>query len=347
MSRNAVLRGELIELTAIFQDAAEEDIDPTGLKVSVYPPGSNPELGAGPSTAWVYEATLASGGTGPQASASRLVEKTGTGHYKYTLLVPDDAPLGAAFDRWEGTVDLEDLDETFTFTIVGGGSVSTAILYENNILYVQLDDSIAATDGSTLDEDYIYYLTTTYNPMYSAIRRVRLDLGSLINDIPDDTINFAIFEASLATNANSFATSIADGPFWAFAKREYTTCMAELTLVRALLGDRNLSAQMSKTLGDLSIARGSGLNALRDKMAQLEDCAARWQVTVQTGGEVSPDASLVPDYAVKGTVAEDAIVFNRQWESTSGLGESSRSAANDKVAWSTRRYLRTFRKRNS
>jgi hypothetical protein len=352
MSRNAVLRGELIELTAIFQDAAEQDTDPTNLKVSVYPPGNNPELGASPSDAWVYEATLTDGGTGPQASSSRLVERTSLGHYKYTLLVPDDAALGAAFDRWEGTVDLMDLDETFTFTVVGGGSVGVSQLYENNIVFVQLDESIAADDGSTLGEDYVWYFTTTYNPMYSHIRRVRLDLGPLIADVPDDTVNLAIFEASLHTNAISFVESdIPNLDYLTAAKREYTTCLAELTLVRGLQGSGLGHDRLGKTLADLTVSRG-GLGSMMDKKAaELQECVARWAVPVSSGGNSTPDTSLQPGSAIKGSTADDAIGVGREWHPTSYAGSDtplgntfSRSRTPDGTA-SLRRWVRDYRKR--
>lgn len=353
MSRNAVLRGELIELTAIFQDAAEEDIDPTGLKVSVYPPGNNPELGADPGDAWVYEATLADGGTGPQASAGRLVEKTSTGHYKYTLLVPDDATLGAAFDRWEGTVDLEALDETFTFTIVGGGSVGTSRLNENNIVFIQLADTIAAEDGSTLGEETTWYFTTTYNPLYSAIRRIRLDLGPLIADVPDDTINLAIFEASLQTNAISFVTSdIPNLDYLAHAKREHTACLAELTLVRGLQGSGLGNDRLSKTLADLTVSRGGLGNTLDKIVGDLRECVARWAVPVQTGANATPDTSLQPGSAIKGSTADDAIGVGREWHPTSYAGSEtpagnvfSRSITNDGTS-STRRWVRDYKRRS-
>ena len=44
-------------------------------------------------------------------------------------------------------------------------------------------------------EDYSFYFTTTYNPLYSSIRKLRLEVGAFISNVPDDTVNLAIFEA--------------------------------------------------------------------------------------------------------------------------------------------------------
>jgi len=340
------LRGTNIVLSAHFLDAAGEYADPEVLKISVYPVGKDPEdPDVTVADAWVYNVTTTSGGEGPLADPTRLLVKNATGKYSYTFPIPADAELGAAFDRWEATLDSESLDSTFSFTIVGGGSVGTTQLYNNNILFLTLSDSIMATDGSTLGTETTYYFTTTYTPLYSSIRRVRLDMGQFLANVPDDTINFAIFEASLKADLNKYSTAITNTQVYNASIREYTTCLAEWTLARALLGDSGISERMSKTLGDLSVSRGGNLNALKDAIAKFEDCAVRWEITLQTGGDVGPGMSLRPQVSIKGAWAEDAIVVNRQWEPTSGIGVNTSSAGNDYTYASGRRDLKTFRSR--
>jgi hypothetical protein len=68
--RSSALRGNEIVLTAIFLDAGGDYTDPNPLatlKLSIYPPGHDPRLGAGDDVAWVIDATLDSGGSGPYA----------------------------------------------------------------------------------------------------------------------------------------------------------------------------------------------------------------------------------------------------------------------------------------
>jgi len=346
--RNSVLRGDIIELTAVFLDAAGNREDPKDLTFSIYPPGKNPEHeGVDTTDAWVYDVTLTSGGSGPQADPSCLVEKLSKGSYRYSFLVPEDADIGTAFDRWEAELDHQELDETFTFVIVGGGSVGTTKLYENNRVSISLDSSIASTDGDTLGEDIVYYFTTTYNPLYSSEIRIRLDMGPLVSDVPDDTINLAIFEASLYVDELSFNSNMGDASYLEHAKRQLTTCLAERTIAGALMGDSSISGRLSKTLGDLRVSRGGvsgGINKLFDR---LDACMAKWIPVVESGGELGPHTSHKPTHSVKGATADDSIMVTRQWAPMSSLGghvPSANTRRPDPLG-SSRRGLRTRRKK--
>jgi hypothetical protein len=256
-------------------------------------------------------------------------------------------PVNGIYD--DNTIEYTDPLET-TVT-VSGATITIAItadqLYENNIVYLTMLSSIAATDGDTLGRDTYYYFTTSYNPMFSSIRRVRLDMGSFIANVPDEAIYLALFEASLQANENALYTStITNGSLYLMAKREYTTCMAELILAKALLGNSGVSERMSKSLGDLAVSRGGNLSGLKEALAKFEDCAVRWEITLQSGGDIGPGMSLRPQVSIKGAWAEDAIVVGRQWEPTSGIGVNSHAGGNDYTYASGRRDLKTFRSRN-
>lgn len=342
MSRSAQLRGQQIELIAHFLDAAGEYTTPTNLKLSIYPPGKNPENeGVVLADAWVYNVTLSDPGSGPQVS-SETIEQLGTGRYAYTFTVPGDAALGGAYDRWQGTVDLQNLDETFTFTIVGGGSVGVTQLYQNNVVFIELEKTIAASDGSTLAEDYETYFTTTYLPMYSAIRKVRLDLGSLIENIPDDTINLAIFEASLEADALSFGTVTENVSFFQFARRQYVSCLAEIILLNGMGGGKGGGGK-SKRLADLDVSYRGNIDDLLDKAIA---CQTRWESVLTSAGVVSPFVSQKSEYVIKGWDDPDRPDFlGRLWEPTSSyLGQDVQMpAANIKGKFTTnRRYRRDY-----
>jgi hypothetical protein len=349
MSRNAALRGNDIELTAIFLDAAGDYADPSGITLSIYPPGKDPRnAGVVQSDAWVYGITQNDPGAGPYVDASETIEKIDTGRYKYTFNVPADADLGAAFDRWQGTVDLQALDETFSFTVVGGGSIGTTVLYQNNVVFVKLANTIAATDGSLLADangdnvDYTYYFTTTYNPLYSSVRRIRLELGKLIANVPDDTINFAIFEASLEAAALSFGSTTENSGFFQFARRQFVTCVAEILLlmgVGAGGGDGK-----SKRLADLDVSyRGSNTDELLNRALK---CRARWEATLTSAGALGPGVSQKPKYAIKGYYDPDRPLVGRGWEPTSSYQGSQvqMPAANIKSRYTTnRRWRRDYK----
>jgi len=235
------------------------------------------------------------------------------------------------------------LDNVLTITLDPGQ------LVQNSIVVVTLDKTIADTDGNMLGSDYVTYFSTTYTPLYSSLRRIRFDLGNFISGIQDETIMLAILEASIYTDAIKFATTISNSSFYMQAKREFTTCLAELKLLKGLSADVVSGDRMSKTLGDLSVSRTGTGNALKETMSDLQDCINYWRVVIESGGAVAPNTSLSPEYTVKGADASDAITVARQWEPTSGLG-SYRSAANTKVSnynSSSRKRYRTFRNKTT
>jgi len=102
---------------------------------------------------------------------------------------------------------------------------------------------------------------------------------------------------------------------------------------------------MSKTLGDMEVSR-SGPN-LRERAERLEECVARWQIPLESGGVVAPDTSQQPQYSVKGAIAADAVGFGREWEQTIESGEGyQKPLGNTWERASTRRWVRTYRKRS-
>jgi hypothetical protein len=349
MSRNAAQRGEPITLTATFLDAGGDYADPSGITVAVYPPGFDPRsVGVTLADAWVHGVTLSSSGAGPYVDINQDIDKIDVGRYQYIFTPPADATLGAAFDRWQGTIDLVALDETFSFTVVGGGSIGASQLYDNNAVYITLDSTIADTDGNTLGSDYEAYFTTTYDPLYSSVRRIRLDLGALIVDIPDDVINFAIFEASLEANALTF------GPFstrtsnvlrfFRFARRQYVTCVAELILLNAISAETSVEGK-SKRLADLQVSYGGG-GQFDDLLKKAIGCRMKWESALTSTGEIGPGTSQKPSMVIKGRLDPDRPDFGRDWEPTSthsGIGSEYPAAnAKSKQAVTNRRWKNDF-----
>lgn len=352
-NRSSVLRGNQIQLGITFYDACQNLADPiplSSVSVSIYPPGHDPRLDDEDANAWVLDATLTSGGSGPEADANVTVQHVSTGKFTYTFTVPTDADIGPAFDRWQATVDTEDLDETFTFVIVGGGSVGSSQLYDNNMVFIRLHDTIADTDGNTLGADYEWYFTTTYNPLYTSARRIRLDLGALIRDISDDTINLAIFEASIEADALSFGSiqtrTASVLRFFEFARRQYVTCVAELILLNAINGGSATDGGKSKRLSDLDVSY-NGDSKFDDLLERAISCRLKWEATLTSAGEIGPGTSQKPSMVIKGSLDPDRPDFGRDWEATSthsGIG-SEYPAANIRSRKSLlyRRYKRTFR----
>jgi len=222
---------------------------------------------------------------------------------------------------------------------------ATAQLYENNIVFTKILNTVLATDGTSLVSEQTLFFTTTYNPFYSSERLIRLHLGPVIKDVPNDAVNFAIFEASIMADLVSYSTTITNGTFFLKAKRYYTKCLACLILIEAITGDGTISAGMKKSLGDLSVWRDGNYDAIKDRMDSLRDCVLSWEQSIATGGAIAPGGRLKPAVSVKGANADDAIYVSRQWQPTTGRGVSSRGVGNSSVYASGRRNVRTFKKR--
>lgn len=243
----------------------------------------------------------------------------------------------------------DDAQGELSFSIAISGSTVTleldpGQLGPNELVQVVVSGIQDADDGTEVTE-FSSFFTTKYSPMYTSIRLIRLDLGPIISSVPNETVMLAAYEGSLYVDAVSFsAPSGANSKYLAMAKRRLATCMAELILLRGAVG-LSLGQDMSKTLADLKVSRGGGdIDAVR-KLNDLEECVARWRVPVETGGEISPDTSLKPTNAVKGSTAEDAVGVGREWEPTSAMGGDQTPAANTQKQATARRWVRTYRKR--
>ena len=234
-----------------------------------------------------------------------------------------------------------------TFTLSQADAVITLTLdvdqlNKNNIVKIQISD-VKNADGDTITA-YSSYFTTTYVPTYTSIRRIRLDLGPIIASVPNDTIMLAILEASTHVNAISFVSAIGTSlAYLNHAKRELATCLAELILVQGYQG-LGLGDKLNKTLGDLTVGRSGRDILVGNKETELRECIARWEPVVQTGGEITPDTSLKPVSAVKGSTAEDAVGVGREWEPTSVPG-SGMPISNQQEQATARRWVRNYRRR--
>ncbi len=237
-------------------------------------------------------------------------------------------------------------DDILTIAITDAGDEDTPILV-NNAVFVTLHYSIADTDGNTLGTDYEMYFTTTYTPYWASVRRIRLDLGALIVDVPDDTINLAIFEASLEAQALSFgfrsSTVSSVATFFAFARRQYVTCTAEAILLGAISGSSSAEGGgKSKRLADLQVNFGSG-GQFKNLLERALGCRVKWEATLTSAAETGPGTSQKPSMVIKGRYDPDRPEFGREWEPVSthsGIG-SEYPAANIKSKNSV--YYRRWR----
>jgi hypothetical protein len=224
----------------------------------------------------------------------------------------------------------------------------------NNAVYIELS-SVIGTVGPpalTLGSNQGWFFSTTYSPLYTSARRIRLDLGPLIKNIPDDVLNLAIFEAGIEADAITFGAVVDFSEFFVFARRQFVTCMAESIILRALEGSGSAAtgSGASKRLADLSIKAGSGAAGnIVDVLKKLEACKAKWAPALTSAGTIAPGTSLRPAAVVKGELDPDRPLFGRGWEPTSSYMGSDVGvpAANSRGPRSEtyRRWRRTYQSR--
>jgi len=208
--------------------------------------------------------------------------------------------------------------------------VASGEMVDNALVTITLDSAIASTGGETLSSDYEFWFTTTYSPYYCTLRKLRLDVGAFIGAVPDDTINLAIFEASLEADAFTWATEI-NTNYFNFVRGRYTCCKAaEILLLNATGGATNLK---SKRLGDLAVEYDpKGAN---DALNRALACLEKFEMAVQAGGY----AVQTPAMVVKGELDPDRPPTGRGWSS----GRASLPAANTRYKEAgSRRYTNTY-----
>jgi hypothetical protein len=332
--RNGSLRGQTIKLNVKFLNAAGNLTDPdSSPTIDIFPAGKDPNSGSTTDLdAVILDASQTSLGN---PAGTNYVVRDSIGCYSYEFLVPLSGDIGVWFDRWNAVIDAQPVEAVFMFAIVGGGSIGTSQLFENNRVTVTIDSSLLDTDNHELGQDYEWYFTTTYSPLYSSVRKLRLELGPLVNQIPDDTINLAIFEASLLADAISFTSETSNAGYFEVARREYVTCLAG-----AMLLSNKGTQGKTKRLADLTVELSGDPN---DKLKDLQACIGKWDHVIKSRGELATGTSLKPQGVVKGAFDPDRPVIGRLWTQWCHLLGNDIPAANTKIIKpGSRRAKKTF-----
>lgn len=216
---------------------------------------------------------------------------------------------------------------SISFTSSTSGSTVTLTLVTqlltNNIISITVNNTIKDVDGNQIVlSESEFYFTTTYSPLYVTARRIRLEIGSQLVGVPDDTINFAIFEASRFADAVVYTGSITNSKYFSEIKRNFVVCEASGILLQGISSGGNVS---SKSLGDFSVSYDT--KYLPNMLDRLTDCVDKWLPLLMSGGD-SKDFTR----AVKGLYDPNRPALGRMWTT----GDAIIPGANSKEAY----YLR-------
>jgi hypothetical protein len=219
---------------------------------------------------------------------------------------------------------------------VSGSQISIVVpsgsLPNNKVVYVTLDSTIQGVNGVALGEDYQWTFTTVYSPMYSTLRRIRLSIGNFIQDVPDDTINLAIYMASVMAGEMTWNVDGADNDYYEFVRQQWAHCKAEELLLMNTIG--GAGSLKSKKLGDLQVEYNTS-QAITPALDRALECQAKWEGALMSGGRQEQTAQGV----VKGALDPDRPPIGRGWMHTRSSAHRQTPAANRKTLYTShRRY---------
>ena len=188
--RHAVLTGQTISLRVVFTDDAGKLVDPDSVpNVYIYDESVTLDVVEAELLALTFTSAL----SGPTAST-----KISTGFYELEYVVPSASAEGSWHDVWVAQVDGVDSNKVFSFNVEVGADLSTQGLGSNQLIVIELDASITNLVGDkTLASDLQLSFTTVYSPLYASPSLVRMEIGTFIDYIPDDTLALMIHWSSL------------------------------------------------------------------------------------------------------------------------------------------------------
>lgn len=173
----------------------------------------------------------------------------------------------------------------FIFNKAGDKSVflmpaSGTMLDKNTEYTITVKAGLSGVTTFGLQEEFCFYFTSAFCPLWTTVIKVRLEIGSYIRDLPDDTINRIIHNNSLLafdifTQAGgSFVSECpCNEKDTSYEMARFVLCKTSLDALNAVaLGAGGGGG--SKTLGDLSIKYGTGSDnsGLPRKRKELDLC---------------------------------------------------------------------------
>lgn len=180
-------------------------------------------------------------------------------------------------------------------------------LYVNNRITTTIRN-LKAADGSFVSLPCVHSWTTTYFPRYATPVLVKVECGSFINGVPDDTINMGIYLGSIEADAIVPYDAIIDPKmqsYFSYCKKMYAkfwACSNLLTNSGAYGYKRR-----GKKLGELEVTQ---------ELSNLESLVDQFTAELQYYSQELLNlcySPLKPQMAVKGTLDPDGLVTGRDF----------------------------------
>lgn len=149
------------------------------------------------------------------------------------------------------------------------------------------------------DQEFSTSFYTKLNPFYSTIKRIRSDLGDIIDDVTDERLSFLIFDNSILSQNIASEENLAlleseeKVPYVFKQFVRYRTELDLMTSVYLKLSGRQ--GEVKKTLGELEISRKQNFGALDLKgiLSELKGKLKEWEKALRGTTTSSPVRSAI------------------------------------------------------
>lgn len=176
----------------------------------------------------------------------------------------------------------------------------------NELIVVDIFSGVKSSDGKkSLDEDMMFSFSTEYNPFYCSVEMLRMEMGSWVDLVPDDTMALGIHWASLEADSITSRGAVSDEYYYA-----RTRFVMYDTAVKLFSMPVNPSRSgKSKQLGDLLIEEGSGVDYnLKNLIDELKEERDEWWRVVNARGSIVLGQGLGPT-----TATRNGLKKSREW----------------------------------
>lgn len=296
--RECVPAGKTVVLRAIFLDGCGEPTDPDTDTIQIYIYDNNT------STSDLDDAIEALDFSNARATITSVTKIT-TGFYEVTYTISISGETGTWHDVWYCTIGGVASIQYFSIQVDAPLDIQLQVIGNNTLIVVTLSEDITDEDGNTLGSEQYITFSTTYSPYYASPELLRLECGSWLNGIPDDTLSLMIHWSSLEADVITGLPN-SNSSVYNMARTKFVVYDAAL---RCLALPANIGGK-TKQLADLMIKNDSSFDNV---MRELKTERDQWYRVVNAGGSILPGQSFAPAVAVKGILDPDRPKIGRLW----------------------------------
>lgn len=287
-TRNPINLGESIRLKVILKDSFNRAVDPTTINLTISDPNAVDTI------------------IDPLA-----IIKADVGFYYVDFIstVP-----GIYLETWTYNLLGKDYTVNHSFEVLDNNILSAdrLPLEFNRLIEIEISPNIMSLDGEVIGDLEPHYFLTEMNPFYAPIEILRVECGSWLNDVPEETLALAIHWSSV--KADELTCKKPVGERYYYARTRFVLFDAAISLFTMPVGSYGSNSKTHKTLGDLSVQNSDLDLDIKDLLKEYKEQRDEWLRILNAGGSITLGQSLDPTFAQRGSKRPDYLAVSRQWQ---------------------------------